>query len=64
LARVEQHLSRPELEALDYAPNKSMLERLRSGETTRQDLNFYLHELKESAIMNRGVGARDAHLQT
>jgi RHS repeat-associated protein len=62
--RIEQHLGRPELNALDEPPNAAMLERLRSGNTTSQDINFYMHELKESAIMNKGVGARDAHLQT
>ena len=41
-----------------------MLQRLRAGEATTHDQTFYMHELKESAVMNRGVGPRDAHLQT
>jgi hypothetical protein len=52
------------LNALDDPANAAMLHRLRSGNTTLQDINFYMHELKESAIMNRGVEARDAHLRT
>ncbi len=32
-----------------------MLQRLRAGSTSPQDISFYMHELKESAIMNRGV---------
>jgi hypothetical protein len=70
ITRIEQHLSRPGLEdafgrpALQDPANARMIQRLRSGQTTQQDINFYMHELKESAIMNRGVGARDAHLQT
>lgn len=42
-----------------------MLQRLRGGKATTHDTNFYLHELKESFLMNRrGLGARDAHLKT
>jgi hypothetical protein len=52
------------LNALSDPGNAAMLQRLRAGSTSPQDINFYMHELKESAIMNRGVGARDAHLQT
>jgi len=64
IARIEGHLGRPELNALSDPGNAAMLQRLRAGSTSPQDINFYMHELKESAIMNRGVGARDAHLQT
>jgi hypothetical protein len=46
-----------------------MLGRLRAGETAVQDINFYMHELKESAAMARTggygtYGARAAHLAT
>jgi len=70
IARIEQHLSRPGLEdafgrsALQDPANAHMIERLRSGFRTDQDINFYMHELKESAIMNRGIAPRPAHLQT
>ncbi|HEX7062333.1 MAG TPA: RHS repeat-associated core domain-containing protein [Woeseiaceae bacterium] len=64
LARIEQHLSRPALKALDDPANAAMLQRLRSGSTSPQDVNFYLHELKESSLMKRGLDARDAHLGT
>lgn len=41
-----------------------MLQRLKSGQATKQDLKFYLHEAKESTLMKKGMGARDAHLKT
>jgi hypothetical protein len=70
IARIVRHLSRPGLEDLLGRPaiydpaNARMIERLRLGLRTKQDINFYMHELKESALMNRGIGPRDAHLQT
>jgi RHS repeat-associated protein len=68
ILRIEGHLG--QLGALDDSVNAAMLGRLRAGETSAQDLNFYLHELKESAIMARTggygtyEGARAAHLET
>ncbi len=41
-----------------------MIARLQAGETTIQDLNFYAHELNESTLMQQGIEARAAHLQT
>ena len=41
-----------------------MIARLKAGETTVQDLNFYQHELHESTLMQQGMDARAAHLQT
>jgi hypothetical protein len=70
IARIEQHLSRPGLEdalgrpALQDPANALMIQRLRSGLRTDQDIAFYMHELKESALMNRGIAPRPAHLQT
>ena len=32
-----------------------MIARLRAGQTSEQDINFYMHELKESALMAPGV---------
>ena len=64
IARIEAHLSRPELAALGDPPNAAMVARLRAGNMSSADINFYMHELKESAIMKGGVGPRDAHLQT
>jgi RHS repeat-associated protein len=59
LARVEAHLDDvlkdqfPEFSRADQlkfqAGERGMLERLRSGSATPQDIEFYLHELKESA---------------
>jgi hypothetical protein len=46
LARVESHLS----QFGDDVANTIMLQRLRSGQRTQQDLNFYTHELKEVCI--------------
>jgi hypothetical protein len=52
------------LRAVDDPLNRMMILRLRKGNKTPQDVNFYLHELKESALMNRGLAAREAHLAT
>lgn len=60
LARIEGHLS----QFGDDAANAVMLQRLRTGQATQQDLNFYMHELKESAFMRQGVDARAAHEAT
>jgi hypothetical protein len=58
--RVEEHLKRfgPD------APNQAMIGRLRAGKTSSHDINFYVHELKESALMARGVQSRPAHRET
>ena len=65
IQRIEGHLSRPELEgAISDPSNAAMIGRLKAGEMTPQDLRFYFHELRESTLMSRGIGARDAHLQT
>ena len=64
IARVEAHLARAELEALDDPLNSTMIARLKLGIRTMEDLNFYTHELKESALMTGGLGAREAHLAT
>lgn len=68
IARIEAHLGR--LGALEEPANAAMLERLRAGQTSVQDINFYMHELRESAVMERTggygtyEGARAAHLET
>jgi hypothetical protein len=41
-----------------------MLERLRSWSASEVDINFYLHELKESSLMNQDVAAHEAHRQS
>lgn len=38
-----------------------MLARLRAGNTTRQDIEFYLHELIESSIFQRTGDLKKAH---
>ena len=62
IAKIEQHLSR--LDALDWGPNQEMISRLQQGYSTPQDLNFYNHELIEADLLNQGLDARDAHLET
>jgi hypothetical protein len=63
IARIEQHLSN--LDALEsFPPNQAMIGRLQQGQVEAQDLMFYRHELIESDLMNNGLGARDAHLET
>ena len=68
ISRVEQHLG----QFGENAANQAMVGRLKAGQTTAQDINFYMHELKESAVMGRTRGAfsdvyewqRAAHLET
>jgi len=68
IARVEQHLA----QFGDDAANQAMIARLKAGQTSTQDLYFYMHESKESAVMRRTEGAfsdmyewqRAAHLET
>jgi hypothetical protein len=63
IAQIESHLQ--SLGALEDGPNAAMVARLRAGERTVQDLNFYQHETIESQIMSGGVtDARAAHLET
>jgi RHS repeat-associated protein len=62
IATIEAHLAR--LDALDYPPNAAMLERLRAGSESIQDLAFYEHELHEAELMSRGMDDRSAHLAT
>ncbi|GHU24556.1 hypothetical protein AGMMS50243_27810 [Betaproteobacteria bacterium] len=57
VARVESHLS----QFGDDAANLAMIRRLRSGQTTTQDINFYMHELKESSFMRKGLGYDSVH---
>ncbi len=64
IQQIEQHLARPELNALNDPANQAMIARLRAGSTTPQDLNFYNHELYEKGLMDTGISARDAHMQT
>lgn len=58
LARVEQYLAR-----FGDPANQAMVERLRSGYRTAQDVNFYAHELIESRLVERGMELRAAHLE-
>ncbi|GHU07578.1 hypothetical protein AGMMS50225_04730 [Betaproteobacteria bacterium] len=60
IARVESHVA----QFGNDPANAVMIERLRAGQTTPQDLTFYFHELKESSFMRQGLSARDAHLGT
>jgi uncharacterized protein RhaS with RHS repeats len=60
LARIEAHLS----QFGDIPENTVMINRLRSSELTKVDQNFYLHELKESSIMKRGIDYNSAHRAT
>lgn len=67
LELVETHLRRfpdPDNESELYPPNAAMLQRLRDGERTNVDLQFFRHELIESVLMGRGLLDADAHAQT
>ncbi len=71
LLRVESHLDDvlknqfsdlPRSTGLKFqAGERSMLERLRSGATSSQDIEFYMHELKESARFRATGNLMDAH---
>lgn len=41
-----------------------MIERLRSGNWTQVDQQFFQHEMLEAKLMAMGLGARAAHLLT
>ena len=60
VTQVEQYLSQfgPD------AANEAMIARLKAGDATAHDLNFYAHELHESMLMQQGMEARAAHLRT
>lgn len=62
IQRIEGHLGN--LGALDDGANQAMLGRLRAGQTGPQDINFYMHELKESARMKAGLDYNAAHQAT
>ncbi|GHT96973.1 hypothetical protein AGMMS49545_23470 [Betaproteobacteria bacterium] len=60
IARVESHAA----QFGNDPANAVMIERLRAGHATPQDLTFYMHELKESSLMRQGLSDRAAHLET
>jgi hypothetical protein len=68
---TEEHLNRPELDALDqdWAPyNKGMVERQRAIsrgeiEATQYDTNWMRHELMEKDLMDAGISYDAAHQQ-
>ena len=62
IARIVSHLE--SIGALNEPANTAMIQRLRSGMTSTQDINFYMHELKESTFMRMGLEPRAAHLET
>jgi RHS repeat-associated protein len=45
-------------------PNDEMIERLKKGERTEQDLNFYEHELTEKELVEKGIDPDKAHDET
>jgi hypothetical protein len=65
LARVESHLDavlkHEDLPASFQAGERGMLERLRQGNLERQDVEFYMHELKESATFRTTGDLGAAH---
>jgi hypothetical protein len=65
LARVERHLDdvlvHEQIPIELQVGERAMLERLRSGLTTQQDIEFYLHELKESAVFRQTGDLARAH---
>lgn len=57
MRRVEAHLNN-----LDHAPYDAVIDRLRRGERSSQDLSFYRHELMESVYMGEyGMPYLEAH---
>mgnify|MGYP002351354456 CR=1 FL=1 len=56
IARVEGHLK--SIDALNEPANAAMIDRLKAGMTSPQDINFYMHELKESAFMRQSLDPR------
>jgi hypothetical protein len=65
LARVESHLDavlkHEDLPISFQAGERGMLERLRQGNLERQDVEFYMHELKESATFRSTGDLGAAH---
>lgn len=67
ITRIESHLNAIEVDsyALKDPGNAAMISRLRSGSNSPYDMNFYLHELKESAVYARnGQNYTNAHQET
>src|ERR1041385_5368337 len=61
---VKSHLGRFD----EDPPTAAMVQRLQNtlangGRVTGADRNFYVHELRESTLMGRGVGPEEAHLE-
>ena len=67
LERIEQHLDAilelQDLPTLMQAGERAMLARLRAGNTTKYDLEFYLHELIEAAKLKQTGDLKQAHEQ-
>jgi hypothetical protein len=73
LSRVESHLDSVLNDQFSDLPRKTqlkcqaweraMLERLRSGATSSQDIEFYMHELKESALFRASGDLQNAHVE-
>ena len=65
--RIEQHLDAilelQDLPNLLQAGERAILARLRTGNTTKYDLEFYLHELIEAAKFKRTGDPKQAHEQ-
>ena len=65
LNRVVNHLDdvfkREGLETWEQLGERGMVERLRQGMGSKHDIEFYMHELKESAILKRTNDLRKAH---
>jgi len=72
LRRVEEHLNRvfvhengqniPKCYQNEFqGPERAMLQRLHEGHRSSQDVEFYLHELKESSIFRRTMNLKTAH---
>jgi hypothetical protein len=67
LDRIEQHLDAiielQDLPILLQAGERAMLARLRTGNTTKYDIEFYLHELIEAAKFKQTGDLKQAHEQ-
>ncbi len=65
LNAISDYLQEIELEYdEEYPYNRVMLERLKGGLRTQQDINFYQHELYESNLVKRGLTRDIAHSET
>lgn len=63
IGQIETYLT--EIDGMSFRPNEQMLNRIKSGEMSIQDQNFYIHEIYESNLYYGGMkDVAVAHLRT